>query len=65
MHVAKAESDGRITYHSFPRLIIYQETDTLKNISLKVFKGMRGTIAQSFEGLDQNFVSLNENEAYN
>ena len=41
IHVAQADPNGNIIYHSFPRLVIYSEMDPLKTISFKVFKGMK------------------------
>jgi len=33
VHVAKADIEGRITYHLFPRFVFYQDADQLRTIS--------------------------------
>lgn len=45
LHVTKEEFQNRSrTYQSFPRLIIFNETDSIKNICYKIFKDMRETM---------------------
>ncbi|CDW77742.1 spore germination protein ia [Stylonychia lemnae] len=65
VHIAKADQDGRITYHCFPRLIMYQESDQLKTISGKIFKGLRTTLATTSFQMDPLFMQQSETESYN
>lgn len=64
VHIAKTDVEGRITYHSFPVLINYQDTEPLKNIALKIFKGLRGLVTKSLFKQDKVFAGLGENESF-
>ena len=64
IHIAKADLEGRITYHSFPILINYQETEPLKNIAVKIFKGLRGLVAKYLLKNDKVFSTLGEVESF-
>jgi hypothetical protein len=44
VHIAMVDSEGHVTYHSFPRLIMYSEMDALKTISFKIYKGLKNLI---------------------
>lgn len=44
IHIAKADMDGKITYHYFPILVNFQDSEPIKNIALKIFKGLRTII---------------------
>jgi hypothetical protein len=47
VHIAKADMDGKITYQYLPILVNFQDSEPIKNIALKIFKGLRTIIHQS------------------
>lgn len=64
IHIAKTEIDSRISYHSFPILVNFQESEILKNISIKIFRALRMTLAKTIFAQDPLFLSLGENECF-
>ena len=47
IHIAKTELDSRISYHSFPILVNFQDSEILKNIAIKIFRGLRMILART------------------
>jgi hypothetical protein len=65
IHIAKTDGDGRISYYSYPILLNYLESEHLRAIAAKIFKGLRGFVQRCLLKGDQVLQSLGEVEAFN
>ena len=49
VHLIKEElSQNNKRYHSFPRLVHFSDSDSIKNIGLKIFKDLKETMKDIF-----------------
>ena len=47
VHIAKKDANKNVTYHSFPRLVQYNDQDPLRVIALKVLKALKPLLYSS------------------
>ncbi|TNV85898.1 hypothetical protein FGO68_gene3349 [Halteria grandinella] len=64
VHIAKTDREGRITYHSYPVLVNFQESEPLKAIAMKIFKGLKELVQRCLMQNDALFSQLGEQEAF-
>jgi hypothetical protein len=65
VHIVKVGEENKITYNSFPRLVVYNDQDPLKVVALKVLRNMRPLLYSSGVTNDPDHLEINENDAYN
>ncbi len=59
IHIAQTDLKGDITFQSFPRLVFYSDTDPLKSICFKIFKGLK-SLVNEFCGIEENTENSNQ-----
>lgn len=64
VHIVKVNEQNKVTYNSFPRLVIYNDQDPLKVVALKVLRHLRPLLYSSGLTNDPDHMEMNESEAY-
>ena len=64
IHIGKKDQQGNIKYHSFPRMIHFNEQDPLKVLALKLFKVLRPLLYSSGFTNDPQMLDIPEADAY-
>jgi hypothetical protein len=56
--------EGRITHHYFPILVNFIDSEPIKSIAIKIFRGLRNIVHRALFLQDPLFITLSETEAY-
>lgn len=65
VHIAKADASKNVKYVSFPRLVQYNDSDPLKQISLKVLRALKPLLYSSGVTNNADVLEMQESDAYN